>query len=369
MEKHDFHFMRLAIEEAEKGIGRTSPNPAVGAVIVRNGDVIGRGYHKKAGTPHAEINALADANNNSANATMYVTLEPCNHTGRTPPCTEAILSSGIERVVIGMSDPNPHVAGNGINRLVENGVQVDCGILEKECKLLNLPFLKHVSTGLPWVVMKAGASLDGRISYQVGSGGSITGTKSFEMVHGLRDRLDAILVGVDTVLIDNPSLTARMSDDQGHDPLRVVLDSSLRMASNVKMIQQRSQAETWIYCCESADPNKQQVLEQKGAKVHRIGGVQAQQVDLKQVLSHLSKAGITSVLVEGGSRIHGAFLEADAVDEVYLFYAPFFIGDAGTPLVKGYSSLTKAEDDFFVEHSTQAVGSDILFHGIRRYPW
>lgn len=369
MDTHDSHFMKLAIQEAEKGRGRTSPNPIVGAIIVRNGEVIGKGYHQKAGTAHAEINALAAANNNTSKATMYVTLEPCNHTGRTPPCTEAILRSGIERVVIGMTDPNPHVAGNGINRLVENGLEVDCGILEKECKLLNLPFLKHISTGLPWVVMKAGASLDGRISYQVGSGGAITGTKAFEMVHSLRDRFDAILVGVDTALIDNPSLTTRMSDGRGHDPLRVVLDSRLRLSVNTKMLQQQSKAETWIYCCESAEEKKQQVLEKGGAKVYRVGGLQAQQVDLKQVLMHLSKSGITSVLVEGGSRVHGAFLKADAVDEVYLFYAPFFIGDAGTPLVSGYSSFTKAEEHFFVEHSTQAVGTDLLFHGIRRYPW
>ena len=369
MDNHDLHFMKLAIQEAEKGIGRTSPNPVVGAVIVRNGNVIGKGYHQKAGTAHAEINALADAKNNTSGATLYVTLEPCNHTGRTPPCTEAILASGIERVVIGMTDPNPHVSGSGINRLVENGLEVNCGILESECKLLNLPFLKHISTGLPWVVMKAGASLDGRISYQVGSGGSITGTKAFEMVHGLRDRFDAILIGVDTALIDNPSLTTRICDDKSSDPLRVVLDSKLRLSPDAKMLHQQSKAETWIYCCESAEDKKQQVLEKKGAKVHRIGDLQAQQVDLKQLLLHLGNAGITSVLVEGGSRIHGAFLDADAVDEVFLFYAPFFIGDAGTPLVKGYASLTKAEDDFFVEQSTQTVGTDILFHGIRRFPW
>ncbi|WP_319548014.1 bifunctional diaminohydroxyphosphoribosylaminopyrimidine deaminase/5-amino-6-(5-phosphoribosylamino)uracil reductase RibD [Desulfogranum marinum] len=369
MENFDIHFMKLAIQEAEKGIGRTSPNPAVGAVIVHDGDIIGKGYHKKAGTPHAEINALADANKNTAQATMYVTLEPCNHTGRTPPCTEAILRSGIERVVIGMKDPNPHVAGDGITRLLENGIKVECGILEKECKLLNLPFLKHISTGLPWVVMKAGVSLDGRISYQVGSGGAITGVKAFEMVHRLRDRFDAILVGVDTALIDNPSLTTRMSEDSGHDPLRVVLDSRLRLSVDAQMLRQQSQAETWVYCCEGAEEKKQKALEKNGAKVHRVGGHEAHQLDIKEVLSHLSKAGITSVLVEGGSRIHGAFLDADAVDEVYLFYAPFFIGDAGTPLVKGYTSFTKGEDNFFVEHSAQVIGTDILFHGIRRYPW
>ena len=241
--------MQLAIDLAKKGQWKTSPNPCVGAVIVKNDKIIGRGYHKKAGTPHAEVNAIADAGDLAAEATIYVTLEPCNHTGRTPPCTQAILKAGITRVVVGMADPNPSVEGNGSSFLLSRGLQVETGVLEEECIKLNHPFIKHSTTGLPWVVMKAGMSLDGKITYRKGHGGKITGSEAGLFTHELRNSLDAILVGIGTAIIDNPSLTTRLPDDEhGRDPVRVILDTHLRFPEKMKMLRQKSTAPTWIFC-------------------------------------------------------------------------------------------------------------------------
>ena len=205
----DIYFMRLALDEAKKGLGRTAPNPCVGAVIVKGDKVISRGYHKKAGAPHAEINALRKAGNKIKGATIYVTLEPCNHTGRTPPCSQAVAAAGIKRVVVGMKDPNPLVNGSGNTYLREHGLEVQSGVLEKECIEIDRPFIKHISTGMPFVVMKTGMSLDGKLTYQAGEPGQMTGEKSHRQLHSLRNTVDAILVGSGTVTADNPSLTTR----------------------------------------------------------------------------------------------------------------------------------------------------------------
>lgn len=368
MQEKDTFFMAHAIEEAKRGWGRTAPNPAVGAVIVSNGAIVSRGYHRRAGSPHAEVNALQAMTEKVTGATMYVTLEPCNHTGKTPPCTEAIVHSGaIGRVVIGMQDPNPNVAGNGIDRLREAGIEVSCGVLERECRALNYPFLKHVVSGLPWVVMKAGLSLDGRISYKAGSGGKVTGDDAQVRVHCLRDRYDAILVGIDTVVVDDPSLTTRRAGADGRDPLRVILDSTLRISDRATVVHQQSAAETWVYCCHGVADNKRRVLAQQGVRVIPVGEEGNERVEIEAVLNHLGRSGITSVLVEGGATIHGAMLQTNMVDEVFLFYAPFFIGDAGTPLLTGFSVDERVED-FFAEWSIDRVGGDFLFHGIRRLP-
>ena len=233
----DRHFMKLALQEARKGLGRTSPNPSVGAVVVRNGTIVGKGYHKKAGLPHAEPNALQDAGNKAEGSTIYVTLEPCNHAGRTPPCTRAILEAGIQRVVIGMADPNPKVTGSGADFLAAQGVAVTSGVLEYECCELNRPFIKHATTGLPWVIMKAGTSMDGRIAAGIGRQTAITGTESLHQVHLLRDRVDAILIGVETAITDDPSLTTRLGGRRpGRDPERIILDTNLRLLPAAKML-------------------------------------------------------------------------------------------------------------------------------------
>ena len=267
---YDVNFMRLALKEAKKGLGRTSPNPCVGAVIVQDDSLVGRGYHRKAGTLHAEVNAIADAGHAARGATMYVTLEPCNHTGRTPPCTKAVIDAGISRVVVGMSDPNPGVSGGGCAFLKSRGITVDIGILERECRAINRPFIKHCVTGLPWMVMKAGMSMDGRITRQRGSGGQITGEQSRLFTHRLRDTFDAILIGIETARIDDPSLTTRLPDGKGRDPLRIILDTSLNLDPQAKMLHQGSSAPTWIFCGPEASPEREQNLSRAEVVVHRV---------------------------------------------------------------------------------------------------
>ena len=368
MAAQDQYFMQIALDEARKGIGRTSPNPCVGAVIVNNGCIVGRGYHKKAGTPHAEIHALADAGPAAKGATMYVTLEPCNHTGRTPPCSHAVCEAGISRVVIGCKDPNP-LAQGGADYLAAHGLEVESGVCEQECRALNYPFFKHVRTGLPWVVMKAAISLDGRITYQQGQGGAITGEESRELVHGLRNRLDAILVGANTAVIDNPSLTTRLQNRKSRDPLRVIIDSELRTDPGARIFRQQSNAETWIFCTSSSKKksrreNRKQALIGAGAKIFPVAATKNGRVELKQVLQVLGEHKILSVLVEGGAAIFGSFVRNDLVDEVYLLLAPFFIGDQGQPLLAGYSVGNREQVKRLRDITVTRVGEDTLIHGL-----
>lgn len=360
--------MRLALQEAVKGRGRTSPNPCVGAVIVKDETIIGMGYHRKAGTPHAEVNAIADAGKEAAGATLYVTLEPCNHTGRTPPCTRAILDAKLTRVVIGMPDPNPSVTGGGADYLRARGIEVESGVLEKECRAINFPFIKHSTSGIPWVVMKAGMSLDGRISYAHGQGGRITGKQSHHFTHSLRNSVDAILVGVETAIIDDPSLTTRLPEvETGRDPLRIILDTSLRLSPDARMLQQESEAGTWIYCSPDASPARKDKLAEAGAVVHSVGLNEQGTLDLQSVLLHLGEKQITSLLVEGGARIHGAMLREQLADEVYLFAAPFFIGDHGTPLLSGFSLPSATGQSRLQDVETSMLGEDLLIHGFLRH--
>ncbi len=362
-QERDIAFMRMAVELAQKGQGRTSPNPCVGAVVVSNGEVVGRGYHHKAGSPHAEILAIRDAGTSCAGATIYVTLEPCNHIGKTPPCSRAVLEAGITRVVIGMADPHKIASGGGAF-LKSQGVVVETGVLKQECRALNYPFLKHIATGLPWVVMKAGMSLDGRISRAIGHGGAITSSASKEYVHTLRNRLDAIMIGIGTALIDDPSLTTRVAE-HGRDPLRVILDSQLRLSQKAKMLTQSSAASTWVFCSHEASQEKQRQLETAGAVVHRVTGGDEGGVDLVEVLTTLGKANVLSVLVEGGATVHGAFLRAGLYDEVYLFCAPFFIGEGGTPLLNGYSlNDSQCSPLRLADISTKPVGKEYFFHAL-----
>ena len=365
MQNDHISFMELALVEARKGLGRTSPNPTVGAIIVNNGKVVGRGYHKKAGTPHAEVNAIIDAGEHTNNATLYVTLEPCNHTGRTPPCTEAIVRSGITHVVIGMSDPNPHVTGGGGDFLRARGIEVCCGVLEQQCRELNYPFIKHSATGLPWVIMKAGLSLDGKITFHPRQGGALTGPESKRYVHQIRNQVDAILIGVETAIIDNPSLTTRLEDaGETRDPIRIVLDSSLRLPAKARMLTQNSTAETWVICGEGAPMENEARLVARGAKVFRLPVSDIGKVELSALLIFLGEKNITSVLVEGGAQVHGAFYRQNLVDELLLLYAPLIIGDEGTPLVRGYGLGSRAEAPLLHNVAFQLLGKDLLLKAI-----
>jgi diaminohydroxyphosphoribosylaminopyrimidine deaminase/5-amino-6-(5-phosphoribosylamino)uracil reductase len=360
----DRKYMRLALREAKKGIGKTSPNPCVGAVVVKNNKVVGKGYHKRAGTPHAEIHALQEAGKRAKNGTLYVTLEPCNHTGRTPPCTEAVLKAGIVRVVSGMLDPNPGVAGGGADTLASKGIAVSSGIRENECREINLPFIKHTTTGLPWVIIKAGMSIDGRIAAGPGQPTQITGEDSLHRVHMLRNQTDAILVGIGTALVDDPSLTTRLHhrSGSGNDPLRVVLDAELRLEESATMLQQESSAPTWIFCARGADKRKRSKLEGVGAVVKTVPVSSKGALDLKAVLTMLGQAHITNVLVEGGSKVHGSFIQANLADQILLFIAPVFLGDQGVPLAS-FSGKKKTDISQLKIMSTRRYGEDVLIDG------
>ncbi|MEN8256619.1 MAG: bifunctional diaminohydroxyphosphoribosylaminopyrimidine deaminase/5-amino-6-(5-phosphoribosylamino)uracil reductase RibD [Thermodesulfobacteriota bacterium] len=354
--------MKQALKLARKAMGRTSPNPLVGAVVVKNGKVIGQGYHSKAGTPHAEVHALQAAGKKAKGATIYVTLEPCNHTGKTPPCTKTIVASGIARVVVGMVDPNPLVAGSGCRYLESQGVEVAGELLAEECRAINRPFIKHITTGLPWVIMKAGCSLDGRIAVADGRCAWITGEESRREVHRLRDRVDAILVGVDTAINDNPSLTTRLSGRRGHDPLRIVLDSALRMSPQAGMLKQDSAAPTWIFCSAKADKGRRQALQDAGARVMEVTE-KAGRLDLHKVLEILGKKGVNSLLVEGGSAVHTSFLKEELVDQVSLFMAPLFLGNESIPVVGDLAVSEVGEGRRFQTSRVKRFGADVLVEG------
>lgn len=361
-EKQDKQFMRLALKEAAKGLGRTSPNPCVGAVIVKDGQVLGKGYHKKAGTPHAEIHALQNAVASVQGATLYVTLEPCNHTGRTPPCSRAVLESGIVRVVVGMPDPNPLVNGGGIEFLRNNHIEVISGVLEQECAALNYPFVKYITKGIPWVIMKAGVSLDGRLNYQIGQTGRITGDQSARAVHKLRDRIDAILVGRNTVEIDNPSLTTRLGRSSAKDPIRIILDSDLATSIASRVYHLESQAPTWVVCATDAPSEKKVAFQELGIRLLLLPRT-GKGVDLHSLLRVLGQENICSLLVEGGAKVHGAFLTEKLFDYAHLFYAPLFAGSQGVPLIDGYQVQDRDVAPYLTGVSHKRLGDDIMLSG------
>ncbi|MDK9708785.1 MAG: bifunctional diaminohydroxyphosphoribosylaminopyrimidine deaminase/5-amino-6-(5-phosphoribosylamino)uracil reductase RibD [Desulforhopalus sp.] len=358
----DEKYMRLAIIEAKKGLGRTSPNPCVGAVIVKEDRIIAKGYHKKAGTPHAEIHALQQATEAVAGATIYVTLEPCNHTGKTPPCTLAIIKSGISRVVVGMKDPNPLVNGSGIATLQARGISVTSGILTKECEALNVAFIKHITTGLPYVIMKAGVSLDGRLNYLEGNSGWITGRESVLEAHRLRDRVDAILVGSGTVKIDNPSLTTRIPGKRTRDPLRIILDSQLSTSLNSNVYAGDSKVPAWVFHAEDVSQRRIGDFQSKGIRLFPLerknGGLH-----LLQLLTILGREGVCSVMVEGGAKLHGAFLDEKLFDYATLFYAPLFAGDRGLPLATGLHVQGRKDAPRLISVRYKRHGDDMMISG------
>lgn len=364
--------MLLALAEAEKGQGRTSPNPCVGAVIVKDGQICGRGYHHKAGTPHAEIHALRDAASRACGATMYVTLEPCCHTGRTGPCSHAIVEAGISHVVVGMGDPNPRVNGGGITYLREHGVSVTCFVQEDRCRALNRPFLKYIATGLPYITLKAAVSLDGRLSCQKGKTAQITGQESLQRVHELRDCYDGILVGKNTVLVDDPALTTRLPDKHGRkrrDAIRIVLDSYLKTSPEARIYHLDSEAPTWVFCLQECSPDhvERWRLATKNTEVFQVPRNDQGKVDLHAVCKIIAEKGCLSLLVEGGGTIHGAFLQEQLADSVGIFSAPLIFGDLGTPFVSGLSTVNSEQAIQVVSPKITQLGSDLLVEGLIEY--
>jgi diaminohydroxyphosphoribosylaminopyrimidine deaminase/5-amino-6-(5-phosphoribosylamino)uracil reductase len=313
----DEELMRLALAEAERGRGRTSPNPIVGAVVVRAGQVIARGHHERAGQPHAEVNALRAAGRRARGADLYVTLEPCNHFGRTPPCTDALIEAGVRRVVIGMSDPNPQVAGGGAIKLRRAGLRVAMGVLGDECRAANEAWIKLVVSGVPWIVLKAAVTLDGMLAASSGDSHWVTSAPARALVHRYRDELDAVLVGVGTALADDPQLTARLPD--ARNPQRVVVDSGLRLPPSARVLP------AIVACRRDAPAARARALERRGAELLRCRSSRAG-IDLGDLFEKLGARGIASVLVEGGAAIHGSLLAARLWDELRLFVAPKVLG-------------------------------------------
>lgn len=358
--------MRKALRLAAFGAGNTSPNPMVGAVLVKDGRIVGQGYHEILGGPHAEVNAIADAGERAHGAVLYVTLEPCNHQGRTPPCTRAVIEAGISRVVFGMRDPNPEVAGGGGAYLSGRGVEVSGGVLEFECRSQNQPFLKRAETSLPYVILKAAATLDGFIATSTGDSKWITNERSRKFAHKLRGMADAVLVGIGTVLADDPMLTARLSGKQKmRQPVRIVLDTELKLPIDSRLARTSGDAPVWAVCAESASREKEEALISTGMQVIRLPAAKGSPgIDTTALLPELSRRQISSLLVEGGGRVLGSFLEAGLADEFHFFYAPKILADPdGTSMVRGSRRLKITESFPAYGIRVRRFGEDLLISG------
>lgn len=359
--------MKRALGLAARGMGWTSPNPMVGAVVVREGKIVGEGYHRRVGTAHAEVNALQEAGELARGADLYVTLEPCNHYGRTPPCTRAVLESGIARVFVGMNDPNPGVVGGGNQFLRSQGVEVVEGILEAECRRLNQAFIKHATTGRPYVVLKAASTLDGRLATRTGDSRWVTNEHSRRFVHRLRCQLDAILVGSKTARVDDPRLTARVPGKRGcRQPVRIVLDSQLVLPLGSALVKTLETAPLWLACSETAPTGREETLVRAGVTVIRLPR-DPKGIRLDSLLDELGGRGISSLLVEGGAKVLGSFLEEGLADAFYFFYAPKILGDeAGVPLAAGRKVDQMGAAAAVYDVRVKRFGGDILIHGRMR---
>lgn len=328
---NDSDYMRLALSLAEATIGQTSPNPSVGAVLVKDGKIIGTGAHLKAGTPHAEVHAVKSAIDSAKDAVLYVTLEPCSHHGKTPPCADLIIESGIKKVYVASLDPNPLVAGMGIEKLTKAGIEVEVGLCHKEAQELNEMFFHFIQTKTPFVTIKAGISLDGKTATKTGDSKWITSTESRQDVHRLRHEHDGILVGINTILQDNPLLTTRRPQG-GRNPIRIILDTKLKIPVTAKVILENPE-NTMVFTGNVIDQEKKSELEQIGVKVISM---QSSNISIKEVLRILGEMNLMSILVEGGSEIHASFIEEDAYQQIITYVAPKIIGGKdAVPFVGG----------------------------------
>lgn len=372
MQSHE-HFMQHALELASRGIGCTSPNPLVGCVVVRDGQIIGEGWHAVYGHAHAEVNALRDAagKNTVVGATLYVTLEPCNHHGLTPPCTQAILDSGISRVVYALADPNPKAAG-GARYLQENGIEVIQGVLEDQARFQNRFFLSHVKRRRPYVVAKSATSLDGRIATHTGDSQWITGPESRTRAHELRQAVDAIIVGADTVIADNPALSTRLPEsvcnsDNIRHPRPVIMDSTGRVPLDTQLLSGDSvHTRTLIAASEHMNPEHRQQLEARGFEVLNLeSNPNGIGVDPTALLESLGQRGIQSVLLEGGASVHGSFRDAGLIDEVWAFIAPMLIGGSKAPAsYAAAGSKTLSDATRLYDVRVETLGNDVLVKGL-----
>ena len=359
----DRRFMKMALKLAAKGSGLVSPNPMVGAVMVRDGEVVGQGWHRRYGEPHAEVMALKAAGDLARGATLYVTLEPCNHHGQTPPCTKAILAAGVARVVAASSDPNRKVNGGGAAFLKAQGLQVEMGLLAATARRLNEAWFTWLETDRPFVIAKAACSLDGKIATRTGDSQWLTGEAARAFGHRLRHACDAILVGVGTVLADDPQLTARLPRRRAEDPIRLVLDSRLRIPLTAHLLHLNSPAPTLIATTSAAPPKKIQDLEALGATV-LVMSEENGRVDLESLMAELGCRQVQSLLVEGGAEVLGTFFDRNLVDKFYFFYAPKFLGSQEAIGVLGGVGVDRlAQAHMARDLSLRRLGPDLLVSG------
>ncbi len=355
-------YMRRAIELAKNGIGFVNPNPLVGAVIVKNNEIIGEGYHAKYGELHAERNAIKSCKANMTGADMFVTLEPCCHYGKNPPCTDAVIESGIKRVFVGSSDPNPLVAGKGIEILRNHGIEVTEGFLKDECDALNDIFFHYITTKAPYIIMKAAVSLDGKIAAKSGDARWITNEKSRAHGHETRKRVSAIMVGVNTVIADNPMLNCRTENPS--NPIRIICDSNLRMPINSKIAQTAKEIPT-IIATVSENKEKADELQKLGIEIIKTSADNGR-VDLKDLMQKLGERQIDSVLIEGGGSIHASALKAELVNKLQIYIAPKIIGGDGKNAVAEMGiekvndaaqfknpKITRFDDDILLEYEVK----------------
>jgi len=355
-------YMDRALSLARRGEGRTRPNPAVGALVVADGLVVGEGFHPAAGQPHAEIFALRQAGELARGADLYVTLEPCSHHGRTGPCADAVIAAGIARVFVGTGDPNPQVCGRGIERLRAAGIEVQVGIREAECRRLIAPFAKHVTTGRPLVTLKSAITLDGKTATATGDSQWISGPASRLQVHRLRDRVDAILVGVGTVLHDDPQLTTRLPEG-GRNPLRVVVDSKLLISDRAKLLLDLDAAPTLIATTSQARSARIDALRQTGVEVLVLDGPDGR-VDLVALLEELGRREVQHLLLEGGSGLNNAMLRDSLIDRVMIFIAPKLVGgNDGFGIFSGAGVSRLADALTLTDVRSSRFEDDILIEG------
>lgn len=355
----DEAFIRKTLKLAAKGRGFVSPNPMVGAVLAREGRIISEGYHARFGLEHAEVDAINKATASLVDSTLYVNLEPCSHVGKQPPCTDRIIAEKIGHVVVGCLDPNPKVSGSGIAKLREHGIKVTVGVLEEACRELNAGFIKYITKGLPLVTLKIGQTIDGRITAADGSSKWITSPGGRKVAHQLRAEHDAILAGINTVLTDDPQLNVRMV--KGPHPLRIVLDSKLRIPLEAKVLNDALAYKTIVATTDTQNDEKRKAIESKSARVWRLpagdGGV-----CLKILCERLGQEGVTSMLLEGGAGVFRSFLRSKLVDRVTIFVAPKIVG-GGLSALQDLGVATLAQSIQLSNFQSRRAGDDILLTG------
>jgi diaminohydroxyphosphoribosylaminopyrimidine deaminase/5-amino-6-(5-phosphoribosylamino)uracil reductase len=354
----DLRFMELALSLGRRGLGRTAPNPAVGAVVVKDGVIVGRGWTQAGGRPHAETEALKRAGKEARGATLYVTLEPCSHQGKTPPCVDAIIRSGIARVVSALEDPNPEVAGQGYAKLRERGIAVETGLEAEAAARQHAGHIRRMRDGRPQVLLKLAASADGKAGLPGRKPAGITGEAARARVHQMRAESDAILVGIGTVLSDDPHLTCRLPGMMDWSPVRVILDARLRIPLATSIIGTARETPTWVFTTANASPVAEDILKAKGVEVFRVDGKDGC-LDLNAVLKALAGRGITRLMVEGGPTVAAAFIKADLIDEAALFRSPNPLGE-GIDVLEGLPLTALTKSPKLKPVASEAVGGDAL---------